>query len=123
LPGYQLAGHSDESACKYHPLKNKIPCFLWGHINKNTLTPKISGLCWWILDLKYVFIDMYDKDQNELNFFSTFNCKILYLAILIVCWKNHSQRDHTNYKIITIGGEEQFFWIGCLDYCQCFENQ
>jgi hypothetical protein len=38
--------------------------FVW-----HFLTPKISGLFWWILGLKYVLIDMLANDQNELMFF------------------------------------------------------
>jgi hypothetical protein len=34
-----------------------------------TLTPKISGPFWWILGLKYVLIDMWANDQNEMLFF------------------------------------------------------
>jgi hypothetical protein len=33
------------------------------------LTPKISGPFWWILGLKYVLIDMWANDQNEMIFF------------------------------------------------------
>jgi hypothetical protein len=33
------------------------------------LTPKISGPFWWILGLKYVSIDMWGNDQNEMMFF------------------------------------------------------
>jgi hypothetical protein len=31
--------------------------------------PKISGPFWWILGLKYVLIDMWANDQNEMMFF------------------------------------------------------
>jgi hypothetical protein len=37
----------------------------WGSF---CLTPKISGPFWWILALKYVLIDMWAKDQNEMMF-------------------------------------------------------
>jgi hypothetical protein len=33
------------------------------------LTPKISGPFWWILGLKYVLIDMWANDKNEMMFF------------------------------------------------------
>jgi hypothetical protein len=33
------------------------------------LTPKILGLFWEILGLKYVLIDMWANDQNEMVFF------------------------------------------------------
>jgi hypothetical protein len=43
--------------------------------------------------------------------------------MLIVCRKNLSQSDLTDYKIITIEKEEEVFLVGCLDHCQCFEIQ
>jgi hypothetical protein len=42
--------------------------------------------------------------------FSTSNRKILYLIMLIVCRKNLSQSDLTDYKIITIDGKEKVFF-------------
>jgi hypothetical protein len=42
--------------------------------------------------------------------FSTSNRKILYLNMLIVYKKNLNQSDLTDCKIITIEGEEMFFW-------------
>jgi hypothetical protein len=33
------------------------------------LTPKTSGPFWWILGLKYVLIDMWGSDQNEMIVF------------------------------------------------------
>jgi hypothetical protein len=44
--------------------------------------------------------------------FSTFNRKILYLTILIVCRKNLSQSDRMDCKIITIEGEKKVFFGG-----------
>jgi hypothetical protein len=35
----------------------------------DVLTPKISGPFWWILGLKYVLIDMWANDQNEMMIF------------------------------------------------------
>jgi hypothetical protein len=35
----------------------------------HSLTPKISGPFCWILGLKYVLIDMWGNDQNEMMFF------------------------------------------------------
>jgi hypothetical protein len=55
-------------------------------------------------------------------FFSTFNCKILYLTILLVCRNNCSQSNHLDCKIITIEGEETFL-VGCPNCCQCYEIQ
>jgi hypothetical protein len=46
--------------------------------------------------------------------FSTSNCKILYLTMLIVCRKNLSQSDNMDCKIITIEGEEKVFWEGAM---------
>jgi hypothetical protein len=43
-------------------------------------------------------------------FFPTFNCKILYLTILIVCRKIISQSGFTNCKTMTIEGEEKVFF-------------
>jgi hypothetical protein len=43
------------------------------------------------------------------SFFSTFNFKILYLTILIVCKKNLNHSDHTDCTIITVEGEEKGF--------------
>jgi hypothetical protein len=68
------------------------------------LTPKISGPFWRILGLKYVLIDMCGNDQNEL-YFSTSNCKIMYLTMTIVCRKNLNQSNLMDCKIITIEGE------------------
>jgi hypothetical protein len=55
--------------------------------------------------------------------FSSTNRKILYLTILAVCRNNSSQSDRTDFKIITIEGEEKVFLVGCMDCCQCFEIQ
>ena len=41
------------------------------------------------------------------QFSSTFNCKVLYLIILIVCRKYCSQSDCMDCKTITIEGEEK----------------
>jgi hypothetical protein len=40
--------------------------FGWGKLA--SLTPKISGPFWWILDLKHVRIDMWANDKNEMMF-------------------------------------------------------
>jgi hypothetical protein len=43
--------------------------------------------------------------------------------MLIVCTKNLIESDLTDYKIITIEGEEKVFLVGCPDSYQCFEIQ
>jgi hypothetical protein len=86
------------------------------------LTPKISEPFWWILGLKYVLIDMWGNDQNEMMF-STSNHKILYFTMLIVCRKYLTQSDLMDCKIITNEGEEKVFLVGSPDRCQCFEIQ
>jgi hypothetical protein len=45
-------------------------------------------------------------------FFSTFNRKILYLTIPILCRKNLSQSDPMGCKIITIEEEKKVFLVG-----------
>jgi hypothetical protein len=55
--------------------------------------------------------------------FSTSNCKILYLIMVILCRNNLNQSDRTDYKIITIEGGKKVFLVGSLDCCQCFEIQ
>jgi hypothetical protein len=57
--------------------------------------------------MKYVLIDMWGNDQNEM-IFSTSNNKIL----LIVCRKNLNESDCTDCKIITTKGEGIIFWWG-----------
>jgi thioredoxin-related protein len=47
----------------------------------------------------------------------------LYLTILVVCRKNLNQSDHTDYKIITIEGEEKVILVESPDCYQCFEIQ
>jgi hypothetical protein len=74
------------------------------------------------MGLKYVLIDMWVNDQNEMMFFTS-NRKIIYLIMLIVCRKNLSQSDHMDCKIITIEGEEKVFWVGSHGCFQCFEIQ
>jgi hypothetical protein len=32
------------------------------------ITPNVEGPFWWILGQKYVFIDMWANDQNEMMF-------------------------------------------------------
>jgi hypothetical protein len=59
--------------------------------------------------LKHVLIDMWASDQNDM-IFSTYNRKILYLTMPIVCKKNLNQSDLTDCKIITIEGEEKVFF-------------
>jgi hypothetical protein len=56
---------------------------------------------------------MWANDQNEIMF-STSNCKILYLTMLIVFGNNLTQSDLTDCKIITVEGEEKVFWWGAL---------
>ena len=46
-------------------------------------------------------------------YFSTSNHMILYLTMQIVCKKNLNQSDLMDCKIITLKGEE-FFWWGAL---------
>jgi hypothetical protein len=41
-----------------------------GHVGfLSKLNPKISRPFWWILGLKYVLIDMWGNDKNEMMFF------------------------------------------------------
>jgi hypothetical protein len=57
------------------------------------------------------------------QYFSTFECKILYLIVLIVCKTNLPQSDHMDCKIIIIEGEETIFLVGCSNCFQCFKIQ
>jgi hypothetical protein len=51
------------------PWANKIFFLnLYKVYNLYILTPKISRPFWWILGLKYVLIDMWANDQNEMMF-------------------------------------------------------
>jgi hypothetical protein len=72
------------------------------------LTPKISGLFWWILGLKHVenkyLLTCGPMIKMKLCF-STSNHKILYLTMLIVCRKNLSQSNLMDCNIITNEGE------------------
>jgi hypothetical protein len=43
-------------------------------------------------------------------FYFTFNHKILYLTILIVCRKNLGHSEYMDCKIIRIEGKEKVFW-------------
>jgi hypothetical protein len=75
------------------------------------------------MGLKYVLIDMWANDQNEMMF-STSNRKIIYLTMLIVCRKNLTQSDHMDCKIITIEGEGKKSFLVVSHGCfQCFEIQ
>jgi hypothetical protein len=62
------------------------------------------------------------KIKMKCSFF-TFNCKILNLSILRICRKNCNKSDLTDYKIITIEGEEKVFLVESPNCCQCFEIQ
>jgi hypothetical protein len=42
-------------------------------------------------------------------FFFTFNRKILYLAIVVVCRKKLTERDRTDCKIVIVEEEEEAF--------------
>jgi hypothetical protein len=65
---------------------------------------------------------MWADDQNEMMI-STFNCKNLYLIMLIVCRKNLCQSDRMDCKIMTIEVEEKVFLMESPDRCECIEIQ
>jgi hypothetical protein len=75
---------------------------------KSSFTLRITGLFWWILGLKYVLIDMWAMIKMKWCF-STSNCKILYLTMLVDCRRNLSQSDLMECKIITIEKKEKVF--------------
>jgi hypothetical protein len=52
--------------------------------------------------------------------FSTSNRKILYIPV--VCRKNSSQRDCTDWRIITIEGEEKVIFVGVAGLLSMFWN-
>jgi hypothetical protein len=62
---------SKKSKLMWHKIKNKKTLVL--HLSNiyelTYLTPKISGPFWWILGVKYVLIDMWANDQNEMMLF------------------------------------------------------
>jgi hypothetical protein len=69
-----------------------------------------------MLGLKYLLIDLWGNDQNEMMLFTS-NRKILNLTMLIVCRKNLNRSDRMDCKIITIEGEEKAFLVRSLEGC------
>jgi hypothetical protein len=43
--------------------------------------------------------------------------------MLLLCRKNLSQSEYVDYKILTIEGEKNVFWMGSPTCYQCFEIQ
>jgi hypothetical protein len=78
-------------------------------INSTALTPKISWLFWWIMDPEICTYWHVGQWSKWTWYFSTSNCKTLYLTMLLDCRKNLNQSDLMDCKIITIEGEKKTY--------------
>jgi hypothetical protein len=77
------------------------------------LSPKISGPFWWILGLN-MYLLIYGAMIKMKWCFSTTNCKILYLTMLIVCRKISLKVTSRIARLLQLKWKKKFFWWGAL---------